>query len=111
MARGVRMTRSQIERRFLKDLRGAPDIPLPLTNHWMHGYEADFYWPASRLVVEIDDYRTHGDLLAFERDRRKQTAYALAGIQIIRITEATLPRAVATVRALQAARTEMLMRP
>ena len=97
------MTRSQIERRFLRDLRNALDIPLPLTNHWMHGYEADFYWADANLVVEIDDYLTHGDRLAFERDRRKQTAYALEGLQMIRITEETLPGAVATVRRLRLA--------
>lgn len=105
LRRGVRMTRSQIERRFLTDLRAAGDLPLPLTNERMHGYEADVYWPDHALVVEIDDYLTHGDRVAFERDRRKQTAYALAGIQTIRITEETLPGAVATVRALMAAST------
>lgn len=73
------MTHSQIERRFLKDLRAAGDLPLPLTNYWMHGYEADLYWADHGLVIEIDDYLTHGDRVAFERDRRKQTAYALEG--------------------------------
>ena len=52
------------------------------------------------LVVEIDDYLTHGDRLAFERDRRKQNRYLLAGVHTLRITEATLPRAVEAVRAL-----------
>lgn len=97
---GQRMTRSQIERRFLADIRAAGDIALPSTNHEMHGFEADLYWPAHALVVEIDDYSTHGERRAFERDRRKQTAYALAGIQIVRITEETLPGAVGTVRLL-----------
>jgi len=92
LRRGVRMTRSQIERRLLAELRVTGDIALPLTNHRMHGYEADMYWPAHGLVVEIDDYTTHGDRLAFERDRRKQTAYALAGLTVIRITEETLPK-------------------
>jgi len=92
------MTRSQIERRFLNDLRAARDLPLPLTNHRLHGFEADLYWPEHALVVEIDDYSTHGDRLAFERDRRKQNAYVLAGLGVILLTEETLPGGVATVR-------------
>jgi predicted transcriptional regulator of viral defense system len=51
-------------------------------------------------VVEIDDYLTHGDRLTFERDRRKQTVYALHGILTIRITEQTLRTAPATIRKL-----------
>lgn len=98
LKRGVRMTRSQIERRFLNDLRAARDLPLPLTNHRLHGFEADLYWPEHALVVEIDDYSTHGDRLAFERDRRKQNAYVLAGLGVIRLTEETLSGGVATVR-------------
>lgn len=98
LARGARMTRSQIERAFLRDLRAATDIPEPLTNERIHGFEADFFWPQYDLAVEIDVYATHGDRLSFERDRRKQTAYALAGITTLRITEYTLPTAVHTVR-------------
>jgi len=108
LRRGARMTRSQIERRFLNALRAAGDIPLPLANERLHGYEADFYWPQFALVVEIDAYATHGDRLSFERDRRKQTAYALAGIALVRITEETLPAAVATVRRLISDRTGRL---
>jgi very-short-patch-repair endonuclease len=94
------MTRSQLERAFLTAIRAAGDIPEPLVNQRLHGFEADFYWPEPALVVEIDDYLTHGDRLAFERDRRKQTAYALEGILTIRITEETLSSAVGTVRRL-----------
>lgn len=94
-----RMTRSQLERAFLNALRAATDIPTPETNVRMHGFEADFFWPAHKLVVEIDTYLTHGDRLTFERDRRKQTAFALAGLTTLRVTEETLPRAVADIRA------------
>lgn len=100
LKRGARMTRSQIERRFLRDLRADSTVPLPLTNERLYGYEADCYWPDHGLVVEIDVYATHGDRLAFERDRRKQTAYALHGIMILRITDETLPGAIAAVRRL-----------
>ncbi|MEJ7893606.1 MAG: hypothetical protein WKF94_13315 [Solirubrobacteraceae bacterium] len=100
LARGFRMTRSDIERTFLRALRNAPGIPLPQCNVHLLGFEADMYWPEHDLVVEIDDYLTHGDRLAFERDRHKQNTYLLAGVHTLRITEATLARAVEAVRAL-----------
>jgi putative AbiEi antitoxin of type IV toxin-antitoxin system len=100
LARGFRMTRSDIERAFLTDLRAAGDVPLPETNVGLHGFEADMYWRAHDLVAEIDDYLTHGDRLAFERDRRKQNAYLLAGLQTLRVTQESLPGAVGAVRAL-----------
>ena len=33
--------------------------------------EVGAFWPAHRLVVEVDTFATHGDRMAFERDRRK----------------------------------------
>jgi hypothetical protein len=98
LSRGARMTRSNLERLLLGDIRAAPDIPQPLTNTIVEGFEADMYWPQYRLVVEIDTYRTHGDSLAFQRDRDKRTAYALVGITILPVTEETLPTAIATIR-------------
>lgn len=93
LARGARMTRSQIERIFLGAIRAIPDVPLPRTNERIGAFEADMYWPASGLVVEIDVYSTHGDRLSFERDRRKQTDFALRGLTTLRVTEETLPQA------------------
>ena len=93
------MTRSQIERRFLGDIRLAGDIPNPLTNVRVEGFEADFYWPQFGLVVEIDTDLTPGDRVSFERDRRKQTAYARAGVLTLRVTEETLFQALDDVRA------------
>ena len=50
------------------------------------GWEVDAFWPAHRLVVEIDGYRYHATRAAFERDRRKDAALQAAGYRIIRIT-------------------------
>jgi very-short-patch-repair endonuclease len=98
LRRGARMTRSQIERTLLDAIRATADIPLPRTNHRIGDFEADLYWPEYGLVVEIDVYATHGDRLSFERDRRKQTAFALLGLTTLRITEATLPTAIPSIR-------------
>lgn len=99
LRRGARMTRSQIERRLLRDIRRASDVPTPLTNERIGRFEADLFWPQFGLVVEIDVYATHGDRLSFERDRRKQTDFARRGLLTLRVTEETLPRAVADIRA------------
>ena len=98
LRRGARMTRSGIESILLNEIRLTPDIPVPVTNHRIGAFEADMYWPDHGLVIEIDTYLTHGDRLSFERDRRKQTAYALSGLTTLRVTEETLPTAVASVR-------------
>ncbi|MEA2126845.1 MAG: hypothetical protein QOI80_3627 [Solirubrobacteraceae bacterium] len=74
-------THSDIERAFLRAIRAAPDVPDPQTNVMLLGYEADCYWPDHDLVAEIDDYATHGDRVAFERDRRKQNRYVANGIR------------------------------
>lgn len=95
--RGTRMTRSQVERALLGAIRADPRMPLPETNAMVEGFEADMWWPEHRLVVEVDTYLTHGDRLAFERDRRKQTVYAVAGIAMLRVTEETLSSAPAAI--------------
>jgi very-short-patch-repair endonuclease len=78
-------TRSEGERR-LKALCRAANLPMPRTNARVAGYEVDAYWPAQRLIVEIDGYRYHSSRQAFERDRRKDAALTAAGYRVVRIT-------------------------
>jgi very-short-patch-repair endonuclease len=56
----------------------------------LHGEEIDAYWPQQRLVVEVDTYATHGDRVAFERDRRKDAALVARGLAVVRITDREL---------------------
>jgi very-short-patch-repair endonuclease len=79
------LTRSEAERRLLR-LIGAARLPRPETNVRLAGWEVDAFWPASRLVVEVDGYAYHGNRAAFERDRRKDAALVAAGYTVIRIT-------------------------
>ena len=44
------------------------------------------FWPAARLVVEVDGYAYHGNRAAFERDRRKDATLTAAGYTVIRVT-------------------------
>ncbi len=82
---GPAFTRSEAERRMKLLIRQAR-LPPPLVNARVRGYEVDFYWPARKLIVEVDSYRFHGHRAAFERDRTKQTVLAAAGYIMIRVT-------------------------
>jgi Transcriptional regulator, AbiEi antitoxin/Protein of unknown function (DUF559) len=78
-------TRSEGERR-LKALCKAAGLPLPQMNARVAGWEVDAYWPAHKLVVEVDGYKYHRTRRRFESDRRKDAALQTAGYRVIRIT-------------------------
>jgi very-short-patch-repair endonuclease len=78
-------TRSEAEQR-LKQLCKAAHLPTPRMNARVAGYEVDAYWPAHRLIVEIDGYAYHRTRAAFERDRTRDAALTAAGYRVIRIT-------------------------
>ena len=78
-------TRSEGERR-LRALCKAAHLPAPRMNARVNGYEVDAYWPAQRLVVEIDGWRYHRTRKRFEDDRRKDAALTAAGYRVVRIT-------------------------
>lgn len=82
---GPRFTRREGEGRMLKLLRDA-QLPQPLTNVRVAGFEADFFWPDEKLIVEFDSYQFHGHRAAFERDRRRDQAHVAAGYTVIRVT-------------------------
>ena len=80
-----RRTESGGERTFLALVRAAK-LPLPKTQVPLLGYRVDFLWPEAKVVVEFDDYSTHGSPYAFGRDRRKDAALQAAGYVVIRVT-------------------------
>jgi very-short-patch-repair endonuclease len=79
------ITRSEAERRLRRLVRAAR-LPRAQTNIKVAGWEVDAFWPAHRLVVEVDGFAYHGNRAAFERDRRKDAALVAAGYRVIRIT-------------------------
>jgi hypothetical protein len=89
--RPASLTRSGLEERFL-DLVLQAGLPRPSTNFTELGLELDAYWPEHRFAVELDAFETHGSREAFERDRIRQEELKLAGIEMIRVTEARLER-------------------
>ena len=82
---GSTATRSELEERFLALCRRRR-LPPPLVNVPLLDYVADFYWPAARLVVEVDGHGTHGTRVAFERDRDRDSHLAAHGYRTLRFT-------------------------
>jgi very-short-patch-repair endonuclease len=83
--RTFRVTRSKLERRFLR-LCAKAGLPPPLTRVWLNGYEVDFWWPALGLVVETDSLRFHRTAETQTRDRLRDQAHLAAGLTPLRFT-------------------------
>ena len=77
--------RSEAERRLLELIRAA-GLPEPKTNVRVAGHEVDVFWPDLRLAVEVDGYAFHSTRAAFERDRRRDAALRVHGIEVIRVS-------------------------
>jgi very-short-patch-repair endonuclease len=93
---GLRVTRSELEKRFLEVIRRAR-LPLPANNLFIQSFEVDCVWWDQRLIVELDSRRAHETTFAFERDRARDRALQTAGWTVVRITWRQLhedPRAV-----------------
>lgn len=61
-------------------------IALPQTNVMLAGWLVDAYWPAGKLVVELDSWEFHADRAQFDRDRRKGLAIQDAGYGFTRLS-------------------------
>lgn len=83
--RAPTVTRSEAEECVLALIREA-DLPVPLLNVRVHGFEVDFYWPEHRLVLEVDGFRYHSSRRAFEHDRLKDATLQAAGVATTRVT-------------------------
>jgi predicted transcriptional regulator of viral defense system len=79
-------TRSELERRFVEHLV-ASGLPRPATGWNELGYELDVYWPDFSFGIELDSWETHGTHDAFERDHDRDLDFALADIEMIRVSE------------------------
>lgn len=84
---------------FLDDKK----IPRPRLNAWLtigdDQYQVDCLWPDARLIVELDDWRSHGTKRGFGKDRRRDRKLDVAGYRVVRITEGQIhgePDALAT---------------
>lgn len=88
--RASSQTKSPPEEVALSLIRAA-DLPAPETQYPMHGYTADFYWPAAQVVLEVDAFGTHGLVRGnFVRDRQKDRVFRDHGIHVVRAVDTEL---------------------
>lgn len=77
-------TKSPPEEVALQLIRAA-GLPTPETQYPMHGFTADFYWPAAGVVLEVDGFGVHGLVRGnFVRDRRKDRVFRDHGLHVVR---------------------------
>jgi very-short-patch-repair endonuclease len=88
---GARLTRSELEVRFL-ELVDAAGLPEPETNAIVDGFEVDCVWRDQRLIVELDSRTFHLTRAAFEADRERDRLLQAAGWRTVRITASQLVR-------------------
>jgi very-short-patch-repair endonuclease len=81
------LTDSELERRFMRLVRGA-DLPPPQTQRVVNGFKVDFHWSEVGLVVETDGLRYHRTPAQQARDRRRDQAHTAAGLTPLRFTHA-----------------------
>ena len=91
------LTDSELERRFLP-IAHAAGLPIPQTGRMVSGYKTDFFWPELGLVVETDGLRYHRTVAQQARDRRRDQAFAAAGLTALRFTYAQVRYEPAAVR-------------
>ncbi|MDQ3607573.1 MAG: endonuclease domain-containing protein, partial [Actinomycetota bacterium] len=67
------------------------DLLKPLVNHRLLGYVVDLYWPAQRLIVEVDSSRWHDGPFARRHDHHRQAALEAAGHAVLRVRRSDPP--------------------
>jgi hypothetical protein len=81
---GTTRTRSELEEMFLT-LCDRSDLPRPVVNGRIGGYECDFVWHDQRVVVETDGGAAHGTHRARQRDPVRDAELQLSGWIVIRV--------------------------
>lgn len=97
-ARAPAQGRSPLEERFQR-FREAFGIPPGATNVEVLGKEVDVFWPAAKLIVELDSWEFHGHHAAFKRDRARDSRLLVAGYRTVRVTHDRLDTEAATLAA------------
>jgi very-short-patch-repair endonuclease len=89
IAESVGRTRQELEERF-RSLVLSANLAAPVYNARLElgaiTIEADAFWPAHGLVVELDSRTFHGTNAAFDRDRMRDQHALAAGLRVMRIT-------------------------
>jgi very-short-patch-repair endonuclease len=78
-----------LERRFIAFCKRY-GVQRPAMNAVVEGLTVDALWAQPKLIVQLDSWEHHKDRRAFEEDRRRDTVLALAGFQVLRVTDRQL---------------------
>lgn len=78
-------SQSELERRFLALVRRY-GLAKPHADRVICGYQCDVVWPEHRVIVELDGRAHHDARTAFERDRARDRALAVAAWVVVRVT-------------------------
>lgn len=68
------------------------DLPPHELNAYVGSYEVDVLFRAQKLIVELDDIRTHRTTRAFQRDRERDATLTAQGYRTLRFTDQRLKR-------------------
>ena len=82
---------SRLNDDFLRLLR-RHRLPLPLPEHRLRGHRVDFVYEHARVAIELDGYRAHRSVDAFQRDLAIGNALQLAGWLLLRFSWADVHR-------------------
>jgi very-short-patch-repair endonuclease len=82
---GAAFTRSEAEEQLHRLLEQG-GVTGSEANVVVCGYEVDRYWKRARVAIEVDGIAYHSSATAILRDRRRDSALAAAGIQVLRMT-------------------------
>jgi very-short-patch-repair endonuclease len=80
-----RLSDSDLEVLF-RPLALAAGFPVPLTKHWVLGYETDFFFPDHDLIVETDGLRYHRTAAQQARAAKRDQKHVAAGFRVLRFT-------------------------
>ena len=92
---GARVTRSELEDRFLAFLDRAgltgpeTNVPVRAGGRW---FEVDCLWRDAGVIVELDGYSVHGNRRAFETDRERLRTLQAAGFGAVAVTWGQITR-------------------
>ena len=85
--------RTDSEREVLvMELCAGNGIPLPETQKWIAGFRVDFFWPAARLILELDDRWSHDNPIRFVEDRARDRQLHALGYVVVRFAVQELLR-------------------
>jgi uncharacterized protein DUF559 len=71
---------------YFRPLAMAAGFPLPLTKHWVLGYEVDFFFPDHGLIVETDGLRYHRTPAQQARMVKRDQKHTSHGFRVLRFT-------------------------